>query len=100
MLRVAKPDIVDLIVPPHAQARAIRICLAAGVQAIICQKPFCQDVDEAITLTQEARAAGIPLIIHENFRWQPWYRTLKAALDARRIGALHQITFRLRTGDG
>ena len=100
MLRVANPDIVDLIVPPHAQARAIRTCLAAGVQAIICQKPFCEDVDEAVTITEAARAAGIPLIIHENFRWQPWYRSLKAALDAGRIGELHQITFRFRTGDG
>lgn len=100
MLRVAKPDIVDLIIPPHAQARAIRTCLAAGVQAIICQKPFCQDVDEAVNITTEAQATGIPLIINENFRWQPWYRSLKAALDTGRIGELHQITFRLRTGDG
>ncbi len=100
MLENTRPDIVDLIVPPPAQAEAIRTALQAGVKAIICQKPFCRDLAEAEAVTADAEAAGIPLIIHENFRWQPWYRTLKTALEAGRIGQLHQLTFRFRTGDG
>ena len=31
-------------------------------------------------------AAGIPVIVHENFRFQPWYRALKRELSAGRIG--------------
>lgn len=100
MLETTKPDLLDLIVPPAAQAAAIRTALAAGVKVIICQKPFCTSSAEAGAITAEAEAAGIPLIIHENFRWQPWYRTIKAALDAGRVGDLHQISFRFRTGDG
>jgi len=42
----------------------------------------------------------VPLVVHENFRFQPWYRVMKALIDAGEIGDLLQITFRLRPGDG
>jgi predicted dehydrogenase len=42
----------------------------------------------------------VPLVIHENIRWQPWYRQARQLIDAGRLGALHSITFRLRPGDG
>ena len=100
MLEALKPDIVDVILPPVEQAAAIKSSIAAGVTAIICQKPFCVDADEAQVITALADDAGIPLIIHENFRFQPWYRYIKSELDAGRIGQVNQVTFRLRPGDG
>ena len=42
----------------------------------------------------------MPLVVHENFRWQPWYREAKRLLDAGALGAPHSIAFRLRPGDG
>ncbi|MCH2075514.1 MAG: Gfo/Idh/MocA family oxidoreductase [Rhodobacteraceae bacterium] len=42
----------------------------------------------------------MPLVIHENFRFQPWYRAAKENLDKGILGDLHQLTSRLRTGDG
>ncbi|MGP6088970.1 Gfo/Idh/MocA family protein [Antarctobacter jejuensis] len=100
MLRAETPDLLDVIVPPPAQAQAIRTALAAGVRAIICQKPFCTSMKEARAITQEAEEAGALLVIHENFRFQPWYRALKSRLDAGEIGEVLQVTFRLRPGDG
>lgn len=100
MLRVETPDLLDVIVPPAAQAQAIRTALTAGVRAIICQKPFCTSMDEARAITAEAEDAGALLVIHENFRFQPWYRALKTSLEAGQIGKLLQMTFRLRPGDG
>jgi predicted dehydrogenase len=38
--------------------------------------------------------------VHENFRWQPWYREIRRLIGAGRLGALHSIAFRLRPGDG
>jgi predicted dehydrogenase len=99
-LLATKPDIVDIIVPPPGHAEAIRKSLTAGVRAIICQKPFCTSLQEAQEITELAEAAGIPLIVHENFRFQPWYRKIKTELDAGRIGTVLQATFRLRPGDG
>ena len=100
MLEAVKPDLLDIILPPQAHADAIRTALAAGVKWIICQKPFCLDLDEARAITAEAAQQGATVIIHENFRFQPWYRVIKTALADGMIGTPHQMTFRLRPGDG
>ncbi|MEL6701227.1 MAG: Gfo/Idh/MocA family oxidoreductase, partial [Pseudomonadota bacterium] len=93
-------DIIDLIVPPPAQPELLDIALAAQPRAIICQKPFGPSIEVAKQMCARAEAAGIPLIVHENFRFQPWYRRAKAEIAAGTLGDLHQVTFRLRTGDG
>ena len=100
MLAEMQPDIVDIITPPPTHLETITAALAHRPKAIICQKPFCIDADEARHAANMAEDAGVPLVVHENFRFQPWYRTIKAALDAGEIGDLLQITFRLRPGDG
>jgi predicted dehydrogenase len=100
MLEATRPDLVDLVVPPTEHLAIIRSCIAGGVKTIICQKPFCQNLDEAQLAMQAADEAGVELVIHENFRFQPWYRRMKEAIDEELLGDLHQFTFRLRTGDG
>lgn len=95
-----RPDIVDIAVPPPTHGALIREALAARPRAIICQKPFATSLSEGEALAREAVEAGVPLIIHENFRFQPWYRKARAVLQAGRLGAVHQASFRLRTGDG
>ncbi|WP_299724207.1 Gfo/Idh/MocA family oxidoreductase [uncultured Tateyamaria sp.] len=100
MLDETKPDLLDIILPPPAHAATVRAALAAGIKWIICQKPFCTDLDEARVIVKEADAAGATLIVHENFRFQPWYRAIKAELEAGTIGEVQNATFRLRPGDG
>ncbi|UYV36764.1 Gfo/Idh/MocA family oxidoreductase [Rhodobacteraceae bacterium D3-12] len=99
MLSDQSPDLLDVI-PPVAHAEMIRTALSAGIKWIICQKPFCVDLGEARQITAEAKAAGATIVVHENFRFQPWYRTIKQALDDGLLGQLQQVTFRLRPGDG
>jgi len=100
MLEATRPDLLDIILPPPAHGQAIRTALAAGIRWIICQKPFCLDLAEAEQIVAEAEAAGATLIVHENFRFQPWYRAIKTELDAGSIGDVMNATFRLRPGDG
>ncbi len=100
MLSEQIPDLLDVILPPVAHAETIRTALKAGVKSIICQKPFCLNLAEARKINAEADAVGATIIVHENFRFQPWYRTIKRALDDDLIGHVRQITFRLRPGDG
>jgi predicted dehydrogenase len=100
MLEETRPDVLDVIVPPAAQADTLRRALKHPLRAIICQKPFCTSISEAEDIHAMAEAAGIPLIIHENFRFQPWYREIKVRMDASAIGAVLQCSFRLRPGDG
>lgn len=95
-----KPDLLDIITPPPTHLATIRWALDAGLRAIICQKPFCSDLAEAEQAVALAQEADVPLIVHENFRFQPWYRVIRGAIEAGRIGDMQQLTFRLRTGDG
>ena len=100
LLAETQPDILDIITPPVTHLDTIKRALTFGVKAIICQKPFCENKAQATEAMQLADAAKVPLIIHENFRFQPWYREIKSQIDEGAIGDLLQLTFRLRTGDG
>ena len=93
------PGLVDLAVPPEAHLPLIGRCTAARVPTI-CQKPFCGGLDGARRAVELAAATGTPLIVHENFRFQPWWRRIGAEIGAGRIGAPYQVTVRLRPGDG
>lgn len=101
MLATVRPDVLDIILPPAAHVAAIRAAIESGdLRAIICQKPFCETLEDAQAMIALADHAGVPLIIHENFRFQPWYRKIKEVLEAGTIGQVLQATFRLRPGDG
>lgn len=99
LLDTAAPTLVDICTPSSAHSPLVRAALKRRLP-IICQKPFANDLAEAQTLVQEAEQAGVPLVVHENFRFMPWFRECRRLLDAGFLGALHGITFRLRPGDG
>ena len=100
MLARTAPDIIDIAAPPAAHAGLIRLAMETDARAIICQKPFCGNLADARTLTDEAAAAGKLLVVHENFRFQPWFRDMAAHISEGRIGDVFQTWFRLRPGDG
>ena len=99
LLEETRPDLVDIITPPETHEAMIAAAAAHGVP-MVCQKPLAPSLAEARALVEMAEAAGVPLIVHENFRFQPWYRHAKALLEAGRLGTPHGIAFRLRPGDG
>lgn len=95
-----KIDVVDIATPPDTHADAIKLAFSQKVRAVICQKPFCRDPQEAAQMVELAEKARIPLIVHENFRFQPWFRFIHSAIEDSLIGAVFQASFRLRPGDG
>lgn len=99
MMHEIGPGLVDITAPPAAHLTLIETLAPFGVP-IICQKPFCGGVAgarEAISLSQ---THGFPLAVHENVRFQPWYRETNRLIAAGAIGRPYQVTFRLRPGDG
>jgi predicted dehydrogenase len=99
MLAETRPDIVDIATPPATHAALIRAALGK-VETIICQKAFCTSLDEARAVVAESERAGVRLVVHENFRFQPWHRAIKREAAAGRLGEVYQATFRMRPGDG
>lgn len=94
-----RPDFVDIITPPETHLEAVRLAAARGI-AVICQKPIAPTYTECEAVVATARRAGVRFMVHENFRWQPWYREMRRRLDAGTLGELFSISVRLRLGDG
>jgi predicted dehydrogenase len=99
MLDAVAPDVLNIITPPETHLATIRMAAERGINAI-CQKAFCTSLAEAREAAAVAEATGIEVIVHENFRFQPWHREAKRRLTAGHLGELYQVTFRLRPGDG
>jgi D-apiose dehydrogenase len=92
-------DVVDVALPPQAQAAVVRAALERGLPTI-CQKPFGRDYADAHALSELASMRKVPLAVHENFRFTPWFRECRRLINAGHFGRLHGIAFRLRPGDG
>lgn len=99
MLACEQPDFVDIITPPETHYAFCQAAAQAGVH-IICQKPLAPTYAEGAAIVEVAQQAGVRLMIHENWRWQPWYREIKRLLDADVLGEVFSLYFRMRMGDG
>jgi predicted dehydrogenase len=99
MLDEVRPDIVDIVTPPESHAALVGLCAARGI-GTICQKPLAPDWDTAQAIVESAERAGIPLLVHENFRFMPWFAETDRLIQAGAIGEPLDLHFRLRSGDG
>ena len=99
MLDATGPDLVDVISPPPTHVAMITETIGRGISAI-CQKPFTPSLVQARDLVAAIKGAEATVVIHENFRFQPWYGEVKRRLEAGEIGEVYQASFRLRPGDG
>ncbi|MEQ8707752.1 MAG: Gfo/Idh/MocA family oxidoreductase [Rhodospirillales bacterium] len=84
-LAAEQPDIVDICTPPEAHAEQIGLAARYGAQ-VICQKPLAASLSEARAMLATVEAAGIRAMVHENFRFRPWFRALGQRLRAGDIG--------------
>ncbi len=99
MLKAEQPDFIDIITPPATHLALCRAAAAQGV-AIICQKPLAPTLAASQAIVEVAQQAGVPLMVHENFRWQPWYREIKRLIETDVLGEVFHIYFQARPGDG
>jgi predicted dehydrogenase len=99
MLDREQPDFVDIVTPPPTHLGFVRMASARGIH-IVCQKPLAPTYAECVELVETARTAGVRLLVHENFRWQRWYREVKQLLNEGLLGEPFSLYFRSRPGDG
>ncbi len=97
LLKNEQLDFIDIIteVPAHAPL----VYLAAKHKVpVICQKPMAPDYETARKMVEACRDAGIPFLIHENFRWQTPMRALQQALSSGQIGTPFRARIDMITG--
>jgi D-apiose dehydrogenase len=99
LFAISDIDLLDIVTPPASHQALVTEALSKGIPTI-CQKPFGQHYQQALELTELAESSRVPLIVHENFRFMPWYREMRRHIDAGLLGVIHGIAFRLRPGDG
>lgn len=99
MIDQERPDFVDIITPPETHEEMCAYAASRGVH-IICQKPLAPTLEASRRIVETARVAGVRFMVHENWRWQPWYREIKRVQRAGTVGEFTHIHFLMRMGDG
>jgi predicted dehydrogenase len=92
-------DFVDVVTRADSHAELVRLAIEHQV-SVICQKPLAPDWETAVEIVRLAEARAVRLMVHENWRWQPWYRKAKDIIDAGEIGEPISYAFRSRRKDG
>jgi D-apiose dehydrogenase len=99
MLDAERPHFIDIITPPDSHRELCALAAERGVH-VMCQKALAPTLTDAVAIVSEAERAGVRLMVHDNFRFQPWHREMRRLIEAGTIGALQAISVRTRMGDG
>jgi len=99
MLAGEQLDFVDIATRPESHLSLVRLAAEHGL-AVICQKPMAPTWPEAVSMADAAEEARVRLMIHENWRWQPWYRAAWRIIEAGEIGNPIAYSFCTRRCDG
>jgi predicted dehydrogenase len=99
LLRHERLDFVDIVTRPDSHLPLVELAVAHGVP-IICQKPMAPTWEECLRMVEHCRTANVRLLIHENWRWQAWYREVKKLIEADVFGRIFHLGFCMRNGDG
>ncbi|AMM25179.1 Gfo/Idh/MocA family protein [Variovorax sp. PAMC 28711] len=95
MFDAMRLDAVDVAAPREFHAAIVREAARRGL-AVLCQKPLAPTLAEARALADEV-APQCRLMVHENWRFRPYYRDLAAWLGEGRIGDVVQASMTLLT---
>ncbi|MDX8533718.1 Gfo/Idh/MocA family oxidoreductase [Mesorhizobium sp. VK25A] len=88
-------DFVDIATTVNSHRSLVEMAADNRVP-VICQKPFAPTLADAKAMVKACAHAGVPLMVHENFRWQSPIQAVRAVLDSGEIGRpfFGRISFR------
>jgi predicted dehydrogenase len=77
-------DALDVASPRETHATWVEAAAARGI-SVLCQKPMTPTLAESQALARRVEGRT-RLMVHENWRFRPWYRELKRWVDAGELG--------------
>ncbi|MCO1582513.1 Gfo/Idh/MocA family oxidoreductase [Crossiella sp. SN42] len=92
----AARDELDLVVVATPNRTHVPLALAA-IEAglpVVVDKPFAPSAEQARQLTERAAAAGVPLTVFQNRRWDNDFLTLRKLVEDGRLGRVHRFESR------
>jgi D-apiose dehydrogenase len=95
MLANEKLDFVDIATTAPSHRMLAEMAAGLGL-AVICQKPLAPRLDDAKAIVDACSKADVPLMVHENFRWQSPIQKVKRVLETGTIGEVFwgRVSFR------
>lgn len=88
---------VDIVTAVDTHAPLVSL-VAAHRLPVICQKPMASSIEEARVMVEECQRANVPLLVHENWRWQRPIRELRRLTCEGHIGRPFRARIDMITG--
>ena len=85
MLASEKPDFVDIVTTMPTHRPLVELAASLGIPMIV-QKPFAPTIADCKAMVDAAATANVPLMVHENFRFQTPIKAMRKVLDDGVIG--------------
>ena len=95
-LDAVEADFVLIVVPPYHHREIALAAFERGLP-VLTEKPLADTMASAREMVAAAEAAGLPLVVSQNYRYQRWFQTMKQALAEGRLGRVDHlfVSFRL-----
>ena len=98
LLYEAQFDIVDIITDAEVHEELVLAAAAKG-KPVICQKPMSLDEESCRRMVDACEKAGVWYAIHENFRYQPQFQSLKHHMETASLGKVLHAHIQMRSPD-
>lgn len=85
LLLAERPDFVEICTRPAAHRHLTERAAAHGAH-VLCQKPVSETREDLLAMIAACQRSGVRFMVHENWRFRPWYRAMKSAIDSGAIG--------------
>ncbi len=95
MLAVEDLDFVDVATTAASHRALVELAARHGVH-VICQKPIAPSLIDAKAMVAACDAAGVRMMVHENFRWQSPIQRAKEVIASGDLGEVFwgRVSFR------
>jgi D-apiose dehydrogenase len=97
MLAAERLDFVDIATTMTTHRPLVELAARHRVPAI-CQKPFAPTLADCVAMVDACTAAGVPLMVHENFRFQTPLLAVQEVVRSGRLGRIYFGRVSFRTG--
>jgi predicted dehydrogenase len=78
-------DFVEICTRPDSHRELVELAARYRVD-VLCQKPAAAVRPDLKAMIEDCVSTGTRLMIHENWRFRPWYRAIRSEIDAGTIG--------------
>ncbi len=99
LLKKEKPELLCIATWSHTHVDVILDAVKSGVRAILCEKPIALSVEDAVLAVETCYAAGVPLLVNHERRWDSTYIKILEMINAGEIGELRTIIGNVLTGE-